>query len=50
MNVATAEESYKNSIQKLELAIVFYDQALMTHVADVVLRIAGTKEISIRLI
>jgi ankyrin repeat protein len=46
VNVATAEESYKRSAKKVELAIVSYDQALMTHVADVVLRIAGTKEVS----
>jgi ankyrin repeat protein len=46
VNVATAEESYNKSGQTLELAIVAYDQALMTHVSDVVLRIAGTKEVS----
>jgi hypothetical protein len=41
VNVVTAAESYNKSIKNLELAIAAYDQAVITHVADVVLRIAG---------
>lgn len=41
VNVVTAAESYNESTKNLELAIAAYDQAVITHVADVVLRIAG---------
>jgi hypothetical protein len=41
VSVITAAESYNDSTKNLGLAIAAYDQAVMTQVADVVLRIAG---------
>lgn len=44
VNAVTAAESYNKSTKNLELAIAAYDQAVITHVADVVLRIAGRSQ------
>ena len=41
LNVVTAAEEYKKSTTNLGSAIVAYDQALITHVADIVVRIVG---------
>jgi len=41
LNVVTAAEEYKKSTTNLGAAIVAYDQALITHVADIVVRIVG---------